>query len=143
MCPGCGKPMVVRRDGKYNRVYYHCSKHYRPWDKEACTYRRFIPGTWDDTAWDFVYALLSDDAWMEEQLEAERNRRDNAARLIEAEERKLVQIRGKIAKIQAPQPQTECQEDEICHEEHPFHGRIIAETQGTRRAMCRETGQIS
>ena len=100
ICPRCGKPMVVRRDGKYNRVYYHCSKHYRPWDKEACTYRRFIPGTWDETTWDFVCALLSDDAWIEEQVAVERSRKDNAAKLLEAEERKVVQIQAKIAKIQ-------------------------------------------
>lgn len=48
-CPRCGKPMVVRRDGKRNEVYYHCSRHYRPWDSQACSYRRFIPGSWDET----------------------------------------------------------------------------------------------
>lgn len=100
ICPRCGKPMVVRRDGHNNCVYYHCSKHYRPWDNEACTYRRFVPGTWDETVWDFVCALLSDNAWIDEQITVEQSRQASAAKLLDTEQRKIIQIQSKIAKIQ-------------------------------------------
>lgn len=100
ICPRCGKPMVVRRDGYKNRVYYHCSKHYRPWDNETCTYRRFVPGTWDETVWDFVCALLSDNAWIDEQITVEQSRQASAARLLDTEQRKIIQIQSRIAKIQ-------------------------------------------
>ena len=29
-CPWCGNPMIVRRNGRRQRVYYHCSKYLRP-----------------------------------------------------------------------------------------------------------------
>jgi site-specific DNA recombinase len=99
-CPRCGKPMVVRRDGKQNRVYYHCSRHYRPWDTNACSYHRFVPGSWDEAVWDFVCAVLSDSSWIENQLEVEQNKKIASAKLLEVELRKITQIQAKIAKVQ-------------------------------------------
>lgn len=99
-CPICGRPMVVRRNGHQNRVFYHCSRHYRPWDDKACTYRRFVPGTWDELVWDFVCALLSDSVWIEEQLKVEGNQRVGVGKLLSAERNKIAQIKAKIAKIQ-------------------------------------------
>ena len=50
-CPTCGNPMIVRRNGQQHRVYYHCSKYFRPWSDGPCNYRRFFPGTLDDLIW--------------------------------------------------------------------------------------------
>jgi DNA invertase Pin-like site-specific DNA recombinase len=100
MCPRCGKPMVVRRDGKDRRIYYHCSRRYRTWDDHACGYRRFVPGSWDDVVWDCVEALLSDDAWIEEQLAIEEGRRASIGKLEKAEESKIAQLEGRISRIQ-------------------------------------------
>ena len=36
-CPGCSRPMVVRREVRQDRVYYHCSKYFRPWADNRCT----------------------------------------------------------------------------------------------------------
>jgi len=99
-CPRCEKPMVVRRDGDQNRIYYHCSRHYRTWDKDACTYRRFLPGSWDEVVWDFVFALLSDNSWIEEQLTVEQNKSTASTKLLDKEQRKIAQIQGRITKIQ-------------------------------------------
>ena len=68
-CPQCGSPMVVRRDGRLQKVYYHCSKYFRRWAEHPCTYSRFILGTWDDVIWDDVCTLLGDDSWIERELE--------------------------------------------------------------------------
>jgi len=92
--------MVVRRDGKRNEVYYHCSRHYRPWDSQACSYRRFVPGSWDSAVWDFVFALLSDDAWIEEQLATEERRSAESDKLIEIEKSKIAQLKTRIARVQ-------------------------------------------
>ncbi|GAI85871.1 unnamed protein product, partial [marine sediment metagenome] len=92
--------MVVRRDGDQKRIYYHCSRHYRSWDKDACTYRRFLPGSWDEVVWDFVFALLSDNSWIEEQLTVEQNKSTATTKLLDKEQRKIAQIQAKIAKIQ-------------------------------------------
>ena len=99
-CPRCGKPMVVRRDGKRNEVYYHCSRHYRPWDSQACSYRRFIPGSWDEAVWDFVFALLVDNAWIEEQLAVEQKESAARIKLLDIERGKITQIKAKIARVQ-------------------------------------------
>jgi hypothetical protein len=99
-CPRCGKPMVVRRDGKRNEVYYHCSKHYRPWDKQACSYRRFVLGSWDEAVWDFVFALLVDNSWIEEQLTAEQKESNASVKLLDMEKGKITQIKAKIARVQ-------------------------------------------
>jgi hypothetical protein len=99
-CPRCGKPMVVRRDGKRNVIYYHCSRHYRPWDNQACSYRRFVPGAWDEAVWDFVFALLVDNSWIEEQLAAEQKDSAASAKLLDMERGKITQIKAKIVKVQ-------------------------------------------
>ena len=92
--------MVVRRDGYQNRVYYHCSRHYRPWDKDACTYHRFVPGSWDETVWDCVFALLIDNSWIEEQMAVEQHKSTATNKLLDTERRKITQIQAKIAKTQ-------------------------------------------
>lgn len=99
-CPRCGKPMVVRRDGDEDRVYYHCSRHYRPWDTDACSYRKFVPGAWEESIWDFVIALLTDNSWIEQQLIVEENRSEASLKVLEGEAKKLDQIRVKIIRVQ-------------------------------------------
>ncbi len=92
--------MVVRRKSGQAKTYYYCSRYYKPWSKEPCTYRSFIPGSWDDLAWDCVYALLQQDAWLEQQLAAEQNHFHNLNKLIKLEQHKALQAQTKIAKIQ-------------------------------------------
>ncbi|MDP2918644.1 MAG: recombinase family protein [Dehalococcoidia bacterium] len=99
-CPRCGLPMVVRRDGHDRKVYYHCVRRYRVWDGNACDFRKFISARWDDVVWDCVYALLNDPSWLEEQLTAEKDHRDVATKLIDAEQKKISQLQAKITKVQ-------------------------------------------
>ncbi len=99
-CPRCGKPMVVRRKSGQSKIYYYCSRYYKPWSKEPCTYRSFIPGSWDDLAWDCACALLQQDAWLEQQLAAEQNHLHNLNKLIKLEQHKALQAQTKITKIQ-------------------------------------------
>jgi len=100
-CPVCSLPMVVRRDGRDHKVFYHCTRRYRAWDeKNACSNRKFIPGSWDESVWDIVYALLWDDVWLEQQVEVERSNHQASTKLIDSELRKINIMRSKIAKVQ-------------------------------------------
>ena len=56
---------------KRNEVYYHCSRYYRPWDSKVYSYRRFVPGSWDEDVWDLGIALVVDNSWIEELLAIE------------------------------------------------------------------------
>jgi hypothetical protein len=99
-CPGCGNPMVVRRDGRQNRVYYHCSKYFHTWAEQPCGYRRFIPGSWDELIWQDICTWLRDDAWVEQQLTSERSQDENAEKLVRLQQLKIFQARAKIVKVQ-------------------------------------------
>ncbi len=99
-CPRCGLPMVARREGDSKKVYYHCARHYRMWDGKACGFRKFIPARWDNVVWDCVYALLDDDSWIEEQLKSEKDHREAATKLNDAERRKITQLQAKITRVQ-------------------------------------------
>ena len=99
-CPRCGRPMVVRRDGRQNRVYYHCSKYFRSWVAEPCQYRKFIPGTWDELVWGDICAWLRDDAWVEQQLVSEQSQDENVGKLIRLQQLRISQAKAKIAKVQ-------------------------------------------
>ncbi len=98
-CPRCGKPMVVRLDGRQQRVYYHCSKYFRPWADNPCSYNKFVPGTWDDLVWDCVYALLKNDVWLEQQLASEQSQDENMAKLLKLHRYKISQAQSKIARV--------------------------------------------
>jgi hypothetical protein len=92
--------MVVRRNGRLNRVYYHCSKYFHTWAEEPCNYRRFVPGNWDELVWSDICTWLRDDAWVEQQLMSERAQDENVEKLIRLQQLKILQARAKIAKIQ-------------------------------------------
>jgi len=98
-CPRCGKPMVVRRKSGKQVIYYHCSRHYRSWSPDRCTYRGFVPGSWDEMVWDCVYALLMQDAWLEEYLSSVKDQADDVERLIKLEQQKILRSQTKITKI--------------------------------------------
>jgi hypothetical protein len=99
-CPQCGGPMVVRRNGRQNRVYYHCSKYFHTWVEQPCSYRRFIPGTWDELIWQDICTWLRDDAWVEQQVISEQSQDDNVEKLIRLQQLKIFQARAKILKVQ-------------------------------------------
>jgi DNA invertase Pin-like site-specific DNA recombinase len=99
-CPRCEKPMVVRRDGYQNRVYYHCSKYFRPWAENPCNYRKFVPGTWDDIVWGDVGTWLRDDDWVEQQLASEQSLDENTAKLIRLQQFKVSQAQARIGRVQ-------------------------------------------
>ena len=99
-CPLCGNAMLVRRAGRNSRVYYHCKSYFKPWAKEPCSYRRFIPVTWDEILWNDVCALLRDDSWIKSQLESRPTQDENIEKLLRLETFKLSQAKGKIAKVQ-------------------------------------------
>jgi len=92
--------MVVRRDGDNRNVYYHCVRRYRVWDGNPCGFAKFISARWDDVIWDCVYALLNDASWLDKQLKAEEDHRNAATKLIDAEQRKVIQLQAKITKVQ-------------------------------------------
>ena len=98
-CPRCGNAMLVRRAGRHSRVYYHCRSYFKPWAKERCSYRRFIPGAWDQFVWNDVCALLRDDSWIDSQLASQPAQDENVEKLLRLERFKLAQAKGKIAKI--------------------------------------------
>jgi len=91
---------VVRRNGRLNRVYYHCSKYFHTWAEEPCNYRRFIPGTWDELVWGDICTWLRDDAWVEQQLMSEESQDENVEKLIRLQQLKISQARAKTAKVQ-------------------------------------------
>ena len=99
-CPRCGRPMVVRRHARQQRIYYYCSKYYRPWAENPCGYNRFAPGSWDDLVWDCVYALLENDVWLEQQLASEQSQDENMAKLLKLHRYKISQAQSKIARVQ-------------------------------------------
>ena len=98
-CPRCGKPMVVRRKSGKQVIYYHCSRHYRSWSPDRCTYRGFVPGNWDEMVWDCVYALLMQDAWLEEYLSNVKDQTEDVEKLIRSEQQKILRFQNKITKI--------------------------------------------
>jgi len=77
----------------------HCSKYFRPWVEEQCSFRRFVPSSWEDIVWDLICALLQDDAWLELQLASEQSQKDNIERLIKTEQSKISQAEAKIKRI--------------------------------------------
>lgn len=98
-CPRCSQPMVIRRKSNSQDLYYHCSRHYRSWSKDICSYRGFVPGAWDEAAWDAVFSLLMQDDWIEKHLGTAQSRSKNLGRLIKIEEQKITQAESKINKI--------------------------------------------
>lgn len=93
--------MVVKRDGHQNRVYYHCSKYFRPWVENPCNYSKFVPGNWDDLVWSDICIWLRDDAWVEQQLTSEQSQDENTGKLIRFQQWNISQTKAKIAKVQA------------------------------------------
>jgi len=82
LCPKCGKPMSVLRKKGGDQVYYYCRAHYCRWLSDPCTYSRFVPGTWDDDIWEEICAMLSNDAWLEQQLAAELSQSEDLEKLL-------------------------------------------------------------
>jgi DNA invertase Pin-like site-specific DNA recombinase len=100
LCPLCGKPMSVLRKKGSDQVYYYCRAHYCPWLRDPCTYRRFIPGTWDDEIWEEMCSMLSSDAWLEQQLTTELSQSADLEKLIRMEQLKISQARLRVNKVQ-------------------------------------------
>ena len=99
MCPRCGLAMLVRRDGKYHRVYYHCTNRYRPLADERCSYSRFIPASWDEIVWNDVCILLRGETWIDQQLAAGATQEQNVQKLIDLERKKITRAEAKIEKV--------------------------------------------
>jgi hypothetical protein len=92
--------MVVRRDGRKNQVYYHCSKYFRPWEQNRCSYRRFLPADyWDGLVWDIICSLLEDDAWIEQKISSGQSPSEDIGRLIRLQQLKISQAQARIVKV--------------------------------------------
>ena len=100
LCPRCGKPMSVLRKRGTDQVYYYCRAHYRPWLPNTCAFNRFVPGTWDDEIWEETCALISSDAWLEQQLAAELSHSADLEKLIRMEQLKVSQAKLRVGKVQ-------------------------------------------
>jgi DNA invertase Pin-like site-specific DNA recombinase len=99
MCPRCGNSMIVRRNGRHQGVYYHCSKYFRPWADGQCSYRRFLSGTLDDLIWDDLSVLLRDDTWVEQQMASQQVQDESSGKLIRLQQYKISQATARIAKV--------------------------------------------
>ena len=100
LCPKCGKPMSVLRKNGSEQVYYYCRAHYCRWIKDPCTYNHFIRGTWDQEIWEEICAMLSNDAWLEQQLVAELSQSVDLDKLVRLEQFKINEAKAKIIKVQ-------------------------------------------
>ena len=100
LCPKCEKPMSVMQKNGSNQVYYYCRAHYCPWLRDPCTYNRFVPGAWDEEVWEEICAMLSDSAWVEQQLDAELSQSADLEKLIRMEQLKISQTELRVSKVQ-------------------------------------------
>jgi site-specific DNA recombinase len=100
LCPRCGKPMSVLRKKGSDQVYYYCRAHYCSWLRDPCTYNRFIPGTWDEEIWEEICIMLSNDAWLEQQLSTELSQSTDLEKLIRLEQVKISQAKLRVSKVQ-------------------------------------------
>jgi hypothetical protein len=91
--------MAVRRKSGQQRLYYYCSRLYKKWLEKPCTFRSFVPGNWDESVWDCIWALLSQEDWVEQQIGAVSRESESVGRLIKTEEKRVLQLRGKIARV--------------------------------------------
>ena len=101
LCPRCGRPMSVllRKKGS-DQVYYYCRAHYCPWLENPCTYNHFVPGTWDQEVWEEICAMLSSDAWLEQQVATELSQSADLEKLIRLEQFRISQAKLRISKVQ-------------------------------------------
>ncbi len=90
---------VLRKDGG-DQVYYYCRAHYCPWITNPCTYNQFIPGTWDQEIWEEIATMLSNDAWLDQQLAAELSQSVDLEKLIRLEQFKINEAKAKVTKVQ-------------------------------------------
>ncbi|MFH0769167.1 MAG: hypothetical protein V1932_06345, partial [Chloroflexota bacterium] len=64
-----------------------------------CTYRRFIPCSWDNAVWDCIYALLKQESWLEERLQGVGKQEHDMDRLINLEQQKVTLSQTKMDKV--------------------------------------------
>jgi len=100
LCPQCGKPMSVLRKRGTDQVYYYCRAHYRPWLQNACTFNRFVPGTWDYEIWDEICTIMGTDAWLEQQLSTELSHSADLEKLVRIEQLRMSQAKLRVSKVQ-------------------------------------------
>ena len=98
-CPRCGKPMAVRHRSGDDRFYYLCSRLRHARESEHCAYHRFVPHTWDEAAWDCVYAILKDDSWVGEKLSQAEKQNQDIDKLVRLEQQKITRYQNKIVKV--------------------------------------------
>ena len=98
-CPRCAKPLVLKRIRHTDDFYYLCSRLYRASTDGHCTYRRFIPCSWDNSVWDCVYALLKQDSWIEDRLQGANKQGPDVERLVKLEQQKITLSQTKIGKV--------------------------------------------
>ena len=100
-CPECRRPMVVRRHSRNReRIYYYCRQHGETWPGRPCTYRTFVPGSWDQIVWADLCSLLRDDRWLEAELKEAKREDEAAAKLARQQEAKVSRVRSKRLKVQ-------------------------------------------
>jgi len=90
---------VLRKRGG-DQVYYYCRAHYRPWLQNVCIFNRFVPGTWDDEIWEETCAIMSSDAWLEQQLATELSHSADLEKLIRMEQLRISQAKLRVSKVQ-------------------------------------------
>ena len=99
-CPICCRPLIVRRNGQQKQVYYYCSKYFRPWAPNPCSFRRFIPSTWEDLIWGDICTWLRDEAWVEEQLTSEVHQGESMTKVVRLQQYRVSQAKAKVRKVQ-------------------------------------------
>jgi hypothetical protein len=93
--------MVIRgrRSDNRKKFYYHCSRVAHAHVYKPCSFRKFVPGAWDEAVWDAVYAILKDDSLIQSQLSELTKQHDNIDKLIKLEQQKINQAQAKMAKV--------------------------------------------
>lgn len=84
--------ILLRKKGS-DQVYYYCRAHYCSWLRDPCTYSKFVPGAWDGEIWEEICAMLSSDAWLEQQLTTELSQSTNLEKLVKLEQLKISQAK--------------------------------------------------
>ena len=90
--------MSVKRD-KRKRNYYYCRPHHDKWLHDQCDYNHFVPGAWDNQIWNEICALLSNDAWVEYQINQLPSKCEGIEKRIRSEQRKINQAEVAIRKV--------------------------------------------
>ena len=100
-CPECQQPMVVRRHTRdQERIYYYCRRHGEAWRERLCSYRSFVPASWDQIVWADLCSLLRNDRWLDAEIGEAKRTDEAASKLALQQEARVALVRNKRVRVQ-------------------------------------------